>query len=50
MSSLDLAMIGNCAIAALLDSRARLVWCCLPRFDSEQFAKKVHQMLTSVTR
>ena len=35
MSSLDLAMIGNCAIAALLDSRARLVWCCLPRFDSD---------------
>ena len=35
MSSLDLAMIGNCSIAALLDHRARLVWCCLPRFDSD---------------
>lgn len=35
MSSLDLAMIGNCSIAALLDDKARLVWCCLPRFDSD---------------
>ncbi len=33
MSTLDLAVIGNCAISALLDSRARIVWSCLPRFD-----------------
>jgi len=26
MSDLNLAMIGNCNIAALLDSRARVVW------------------------
>ena len=28
-------MIGNCAIAALVDAEARVVWACLPRFDSE---------------
>ena len=35
MSTLDLAVIGNCAISALLDSRARIVWTCLPRFDGD---------------
>ncbi len=30
---LDLAVIGNCRTAALVDSRARLVWWCFPRFD-----------------
>lgn len=35
MSTLDLAVIGNCAIGALIDSRARIVWACLPRFDSD---------------
>jgi GH15 family glucan-1,4-alpha-glucosidase len=34
LDSLDLALIGNCAISALIDGRARIVWCCLPRFDS----------------
>ena len=33
--SLDLAVVGNCAWAGLLDRRARLVWACLPRFDSD---------------
>src|SRR5512138_2741688 len=33
--NLDLALIGNCQIAALLDSRARMVWACLPRFDGD---------------
>ncbi|MDE0379655.1 MAG: glycoside hydrolase family 15 protein [Rhodospirillales bacterium] len=33
MRSLDLAIIGNCTYAGLLDSRARLVWACMPRFD-----------------
>ena len=32
--SLDLALIGNCTIGALIDRQARMVWCCLPRFDS----------------
>jgi len=35
MSSLDLALIGNCTLGALVDSRARIVWACLPRFDGD---------------
>jgi len=35
VSGLDLALIGNSSVAALLDARARIVWCCLPRFDSD---------------
>ena len=34
-ASLDLAMVGNCAISALIDQRARIVWCCMPRFDGD---------------
>jgi GH15 family glucan-1,4-alpha-glucosidase len=34
MSSLELGIIGNCQVAALVDERARIVWCCLPQFDS----------------
>lgn len=33
--SLDLALIGNCTISALIDQRADIVWGCLPRFDSD---------------
>jgi len=33
--SLNLGVIGNCAYSALIDERARLVWCCLPRFDGD---------------
>ena len=33
--SLGLGMIGNCAISALIDAQARMVWCCLPRFDGD---------------
>ena len=35
MSNLDLGIIGNCAIAALVDREARINWCCLPRFDGD---------------
>ncbi|MGI9476613.1 MAG: glycoside hydrolase family 15 protein [Hyphomicrobiaceae bacterium] len=35
MSGLDLGIIGNCGVGALIDRHARLVWCCLPRFDGE---------------
>ncbi len=35
MTSLDLAVIGNCSFSALLDRHARITWCCLPRFDSD---------------
>ncbi len=34
-ATLDLAMIGNCAISALIDRRGRIVWCCMPRFDGD---------------
>ncbi|MFH1044275.1 MAG: glycoside hydrolase family 15 protein [Pseudomonadota bacterium] len=35
MSSLDLALIGNSNIAALIDARGAIVWSCMPRFDSD---------------
>ncbi len=35
MSNLDLGFIGNCSYCALVDKRARIVWCCLPRFDGD---------------
>ncbi len=35
MSSLDLAVIGNCSYSALIDRRGRIVWSCLPRIDGD---------------
>ena len=35
MSSLDLALIGNGSLGALIDPRGRIVWTCLPRFDGD---------------
>ena len=35
MTSLDLGIIGNCSFGALVDPRGRIVWACLPRFDSD---------------
>jgi pentatricopeptide repeat protein len=34
-ATLHLAVIGNCAISALVDSRARIVWSCMPRLDGD---------------
>ena len=34
-ATLELAMIGNCTVGALIDRAARMVWCCMPRFDSD---------------
>jgi GH15 family glucan-1,4-alpha-glucosidase len=31
----DLALIGNCQFSALVERSGAVVWCCLPRFDSE---------------
>ena len=31
----DLAVVGNGRIAALVNSRGQLVWWCFPRFDSD---------------
>jgi len=33
--SLDLGVIGNCSFGALIDREARIVWSCMPRFDSD---------------
>jgi len=34
-SSLDLALIGNCRIGALIDAAAEIVWYCIPRYDGD---------------
>ncbi len=31
----DIGLIGNCQFSALIDNTGEVVWCCLPRFDSE---------------
>src|SRR4051812_23609402 len=31
----DLGVVGNCQFSALVDTTGEVVWCCLPRFDSE---------------
>lgn len=33
--NLSLGAIGNCSVSALVDARARVVWYCTPRFDSD---------------
>ena len=33
--ALDLALIGNCRVAALVNREARIVWWCFPAFDSD---------------
>ncbi|MBX3505583.1 MAG: glycoside hydrolase family 15 protein [Parvibaculum sp.] len=35
MSTLDLGVIGNGTYGALIDDKARIVWCCLPRLDGD---------------
>ena len=35
MSTLDLAVIGNCSFSALIDPDAKIVWSCVPRFDGD---------------
>ena len=34
MSNLDLGLIGNGSISALIDEKGEVVWSCMPRFDS----------------
>jgi len=34
-SSLDLGLIGNGSVAALVDPHARIVWACVPAFDGD---------------
>ena len=45
-ASLSLGLIGNCSCSALVDTQARIVWCCLPRFDSDPV---FHALLQSDT-
>lgn len=35
MNNLDLALIGNCTVGALIDAQAKIVWGCFPRFDGD---------------
>lgn len=35
MNDLNLALIGNGSVAALVDGRGEIVWACLPRFDGD---------------
>lgn len=35
MSTLDLAVIGNCAISSMIDKNGRHVWHCRPRYDGD---------------
>jgi GH15 family glucan-1,4-alpha-glucosidase len=35
VTDLDLGVIGNSIVAALIDRRGRIVWHCLPRFDGD---------------
>jgi GH15 family glucan-1,4-alpha-glucosidase len=34
-TGLDLGLIGNCSVSALVDAHGRLVWACLPRYDAD---------------
>ncbi len=38
---MDLALVGNCNIAALIDREACIVWYCLPRFDGDPVFHKL---------
>jgi GH15 family glucan-1,4-alpha-glucosidase len=35
MNSLDLGLVGNGTIGALVDSQGEIVWACVPRFDGD---------------
>src|SRR4029078_11105524 len=34
-ANLELGLIGNCTFNALIDARATVVWCCMPRPDGD---------------
>ena len=35
ISTLDMALIGNGQVSALVDAQGEIVWCCLPRYDGD---------------
>ena len=41
MSTLELGLIGNCNVAALIDHRGHIVWYCLPRIDGDPIFHKL---------
>ena len=41
MNSLDLGIIGNCTISALIDKQGDIVWSCFPRFDGDPVFNKL---------
>jgi GH15 family glucan-1,4-alpha-glucosidase len=41
LNNLDLGLIGNCCISALVDKTGSIVWCCLPRFDGDPVFHKL---------
>ena len=38
---MDLALVGNCNVAALINREAAIVWYCLPRFDGDPVFHKL---------
>ena len=44
INSIDLGLIGNCRIGALINAAAEIVWLCLPRFDGDPvFCSLLHE-------
>ncbi|MGI9421166.1 MAG: glycoside hydrolase family 15 protein [Geminicoccaceae bacterium] len=41
MSALDLGIVGNCTISALIDKQGDIVWSCFPRFDGDPVFNKL---------
>jgi hypothetical protein len=35
MHDLNLAVVGNCTLSALINRRSQYVWCCYPRLDGD---------------
>jgi GH15 family glucan-1,4-alpha-glucosidase len=35
LSNLNLGLVGNCQVSALIDDKATVVWSCLPQFDAD---------------
>lgn len=34
-NDLELGLIGNCPIGALINRQAEIVWCCMPSFNND---------------
>ena len=47
-SSLDVGLIGNGAICALIDCAGSIVWCCMPRFDGDPVFCKILSPITKL--